>query len=397
MGEKGHVKKRKTSDINIVDAALPDFTIPNGKGLNYVLEYLYSNTDGAYVRLDGTSPLTANWDAGSYLITSNSFDSTIDSTIHGLTLGRGAGTSDDSTALGIGVLSQNTNGYGNVGLGYNSLFHNSTGTYNVSVGAYSMENNTTGETNVAVGVATLDSNTEGSNNVAIGFLAMLNNTVGSENTAIGIYSSQNNTTGNDNTSIGSSSLQNNTIGQANTAIGRNAMFQNVVGYGNTVIGGASFYENIDGIQNVAIGVGAGRFLADAFTPNTSSNNSLYIGTSTASLTNADNYSIVIGTDAISMGSDTTVIGRANNTSDAYLRGNHHIDDERSIIYHLGGELGYINLPSITDTRNWNLPDTDGYIAVIDNNVVADTPTPTKYVSITIAGTAYKLLLSDFVF
>lgn len=79
MGEIGCSKKLKTSEVNVVDATFTGFVVPNGKNLNYVLEYFNNqingllSSSGTFVKLDGTTPLTANWNAGLKEITANKF------------------------------------------------------------------------------------------------------------------------------------------------------------------------------------------------------------------------------------------------------------------------------------------------------------------------------------
>lgn len=46
MGEISCVKKLKTSEVNVVDATFTGFVVPNGKNLNYVLEYFNNQING---------------------------------------------------------------------------------------------------------------------------------------------------------------------------------------------------------------------------------------------------------------------------------------------------------------------------------------------------------------
>jgi hypothetical protein len=99
----------------------------------------------------------------------------------------------------------------------------------------------------------------------------------------------------------------------NTRVGTNALNANTTGLGNTSIGWASLFSNTTGVSNVAIGRDSGRFIADGTTPNTITNNSIFIGRFTRS--NADNQTnqIVIGHQAIGLGSNTIVIGNSGTT------------------------------------------------------------------------------------
>lgn len=440
MGEKGCSKKLKTSEVNVVDATFEGFVVPNGKTLNYVLEYfeeLISTggiPSGIFVRLDGTTPLDNDWDAGSHVITSHTFHSTIDSVFNTVPVGLGSGSVSDNTRAGIDTLNFNSEGYGNSAFGYNSLRANTEGFYNSSIGSYAMELNTIGAFNTALGTAALNSNTEGSNNTSIGFVSLVNNTTGGQNTAVGYaalesnstgtyneaigYSAlSTNTTGTQNTAIGSNSLLSNTTGEGNVAMGFQALSSNTTGYSNVAagikalnstttgnsnvgVGDSSLFSNTIGSQNVSIGLnslanniegsnnvaigadslsallytndniaighGAGELIANGLDGNTDASHSVFIGSQSKPLNANDDNQIVIGYNVSGNGGNTTTIGNPNSTGDAYMHGNHHIGEERSIIFHLGGELGYINLPSIGGTRNWNLPDQSGTFAMLSD-------------------------------
>jgi hypothetical protein len=89
----------------------------------------------------------------------------------------------------------------------------------------------------------------------------------------------NNTTGINNSSFGTSALQNNTTGGGNTAIGRSA----------------------------------GRFIADGTTANTICSSSVFIGFDSRANASSQTNQIVIGSPAIGLGSNTTVIGNSSTT------------------------------------------------------------------------------------
>ena len=57
-----------------------------------------------------------------------------DASIHGLTVGLGAGAVSSNTVLGSGALVTNTSGSSNVSVGQGSLYYNTTGYNNVAVG-----------------------------------------------------------------------------------------------------------------------------------------------------------------------------------------------------------------------------------------------------------------------
>jgi hypothetical protein len=141
-------------------------------------------------------------------------------------------------------------------------------------------------TNTALGASALNANTSGGNNTAVGSLALEKNTTGAINSAIGGFALNNNTTGQSNSAVGLSALGFNTSGSTNTAVGRNA----------------------------------GRVISDGSTGNTVTNNSVYLGNDTKALANNQTNQIVIGYNAIGLGSNTAVLGNDNIVTTA-LKGN----------------------------------------------------------------------------
>ncbi|MEY2636205.1 MAG: hypothetical protein RLZZ197_681 [Bacteroidota bacterium] len=89
-------------------------------------------------------------------------------TVNSLTIGQGGRSSNNNTAVGIGVLPSSTSGNNNTGLGSNALAAN-TGDNNVGIGYQALKQNTSGGNNIAIGQNAANSNLTGSNNVAIGF------------------------------------------------------------------------------------------------------------------------------------------------------------------------------------------------------------------------------------
>jgi hypothetical protein len=108
-----------------------------------------------------------------------------DLTVQGLTIGKGASSLANNTALG-----------------YGTLFHINTGNYNTAVGYESLHNTTTGQYNTALGQSSLFTNTTGSQNTALGLNALLYNTTGGSNVVVGVDALQHNTTGSSNTVLG---------------------------------------------------------------------------------------------------------------------------------------------------------------------------------------------------
>jgi hypothetical protein len=108
-----------------------------------------------------------------------------DATIHGATVGRGAGSIVTNTVVGNGALSSNTTGNDNTANGYQALRDNTTGNDNTANGYQALQSNTTGSENTANGRSALLSNTTGNNNTASGRTALFNNTTGNNNIAVG--------------------------------------------------------------------------------------------------------------------------------------------------------------------------------------------------------------------
>jgi hypothetical protein len=183
-----------------------------------------------------------------------------------ITVGRGKNP-NNSTAVGVSVLSNNTDGNDNTGVGYNALSNNSTGDYNTGIGSNA-----------------LAANTNGVDNTAIGFSSLLISTNGNDNTAVGYNTLSGNASGNYNTGLGSTVLINST------------------GTGNLGAGYRSLTGLASGDYNTAVGTDAGK-------NSTGTSKSVLLGYNTQ-VNNAasSNNEIVIGADAVGLGSNTAVIG-----------------------------------------------------------------------------------------
>lgn len=125
-----------------------------------------------------------------------------DATIHGATVGRGAGAIISNTAVGNGALDSNTTGNSNTANGNQALVSNTTGISNIGIGSNALQNNTTGNNNTVSGRQALKGNTTGNNNTANGNQALFGNTTGNSNTANGTRALVSNTTGTNNIGIG---------------------------------------------------------------------------------------------------------------------------------------------------------------------------------------------------
>ena len=157
-------------------------------------------------------------------------------------------------------------------------------------------------------------NNSGSNQTAVGVNSGDENT-GINQTAVGVNSGQSNT-GINQTAVGVNSGDENT-GNYQTAVGTLSGYQNS-GSNQTAVGVNSGQSNT-GNDNSNFGVNSGRFIADGTTANTTSSQSVYIGSQTKSKQVTTTNEIVIGYNAIGEGDNSVVLG---NTSITYtvLRG-----------------------------------------------------------------------------
>lgn len=243
--------------------------------------------DNVNLRLGiGTAQPTSTLDvAGDVSVSGNfratSLISTNDSIIHSLTVGMGGGSNESNTAIGIDALARAT---------------------------------PSSHSNTAVGRQAL-SNQEGvSENTAVGYQALADNN-NDQNTAVGSHALRYNNVGGSNVAVGANALRANTTKNSNTAVGYGALFF-ANAQANTAIGKSALEGLQTGDYNVALGAGAGSKQWDD-TPLTTTQNSVYIGTSAWDLNNSDNNSIVIGSFTTGAGANTAVIGNSS-VSDVYF-------------------------------------------------------------------------------
>ena len=217
------------------------------------------NTSGV---ITGTNTTASTSSTTGALIIAGGVGIAKDSYINTVRVGLGAAGSNNTT-LGASTGTQLTAGSsGCTMVGYQSGFWNSSGNGNTSVGQNCLLNTRTGSWNSALGINAIYTNQSGSHNVSVGLE--------------GLYS---------------------VTGSFNTGIGSNS------GYHLT---GAS-------TNNICIGYIAGKFHADGTTALTASSNSCYLGTGSRGLNNSDSNSIVIGSSAIGIGANKTVIGTSSTT------------------------------------------------------------------------------------
>ena len=247
--------------------------------------------------------------------------------INGLTVGKGGGSVNTNTALGVQGLNANTSGFNNTAVGSNSLLQNTTGYHNTAIGADAIFSNSTGAQNTAVGFQVLGRNTTGYHNTAIGANASATNTTGYKNTAIGadaIFSNstgyQNtaigfqalikNTTGRDNAACGASALSENINGSYNVATCTQALYQNTTGNFNVATGYAALYQNTTGSYNVATG-------AQALFNNITGSYNIAVGYQALISNTSYDQSTGIGSGANVTGSSQLQLGNSTATTYAY--------------------------------------------------------------------------------
>jgi hypothetical protein len=259
-----------------------------------------------------------------------------DLTVHGITVGMGAGSIATNTAIGDKTLYNNSTGYQNTANGYGALHSNTTGVNNTANGNEALYSNTTGSNNTANGVQALFSNTTGNNNTAIGEFSLTSNTTGRSNTANGGFSLKNNTTGNNNTANGYDALGFNSTGSQNTANGVGSLPNNSTGTYNTANGFRALWFNEEGTGNTANGVYALR-------KNVGGNYNTAIG-----------YQADVGLSDLT---NATAIGYGAivNTSNTIQLGNSSID---SVVTAGKLKLGAITYPNTDSTAGYVLT-TDG--------------------------------------
>lgn len=139
------------------------------------------------------------------------------------------------------------------------------------------------------------------------------------NTVLGDSALTTNSTGVNNTALGQNTLFSNTSSN-NTAVGFSALNFNTTGGTNTAIGSTSLLNLNSGSSNTALGRNSGRYIADASTSLTIATQSIFIGAESRPLANSQTNQIVIGYDAIGLGSNSVVLGNSSITLTA-LRGN----------------------------------------------------------------------------
>ena len=150
-------------------------------------------------------------------------------------------------------------------------------------------------------------------NTVLGFEALGRNTTATRNTAMGWYALSGSTNNGSNTAVGAVTQRFNTGGSSNSSLGEASLFSLTVGSFNTAMGQSALGSITDGTNNVGVGYYAGDTLGDGATPNTTSDNSVYIGyLAFASQSNGQNE-IVIGANNTGNGSNSVTLGNSSIT------------------------------------------------------------------------------------
>lgn len=114
-----------------------------------------------------------------------------------------------------------------------------------------------------------------------------------------------------NTSIGYSSLYSNTTGFNNNASGYYSLYSTTSGFNNNGSGYRSLYSNTTGGNNNANGYFSGAYITGGATPNTKTDNSVYLGAFTKAQADSQTNQIVIGYNATGLGSNSAILGNSS--------------------------------------------------------------------------------------
>lgn len=126
-----------------------------------------------------------------------------------LSIGRGGGSVNTNTRVGVGSLDNNSSGSANTAFGYRALLATNTGASNTGIGYRALNQTGNGQKNVAVGSDAMRLNTSGQKNVAFGAKSLENNLAGVGNVCIGHYAGWG-VTGTGNVLIGAADDENST-------------------------------------------------------------------------------------------------------------------------------------------------------------------------------------------
>lgn len=233
------------------------------------------------IEFDGNSLFFTTGSTRSTILTSINPTSSTNINVQGLTIGKGRTGSLDNVYIHTASVSPNVTGTRNVGIG-GATTGVTSGNYNIGVGYAAGLSATTATHNAFFG----------------GFAGYLSN--GSYNTFVGMEANYK------------------AAGSSNVAVGFDCMFENT-GTRNTGVGPQAAMYVATGNDNAYFGYNAGRYIADGVTNSAMSSASVFLGVDSRPLASSQTNQIVIGHQAIGLGSNTVVIGN-NSITTTSLKG-----------------------------------------------------------------------------
>jgi cytoskeletal protein CcmA (bactofilin family) len=243
-----------------------------------------------------TGNLTGNADTvtnGAYVNVDNNFSVTqtfqTDISVNGMTVGLGAGNFTENLAIGAGALGSNDSGLYNTAIGTGALNLVFDGSENTAVGTGALNVLVDGSENIAFGRSALGSLVNGIQNTAIGKSAMFDAVDAVGNVAIG------------------NALMALVSGSWNVAIGDLCLLSGEC-TGNVANGRSALQHITTGDNNVALGYQAGKRRGTGVSTLLSATESIFIGNTARASASAMTREIVIGSNAVGLGSNTTVMG-----------------------------------------------------------------------------------------
>ena len=252
-------------------------------------------------------------------------------------------TASDNTGVGHEALTTNILGSRSVAIGANSLLTQNpasaanmyntavgydsgraitTGTLNTVVGGFAGDALTTGSSNTAIGYEALTSSEDGGGNNALGYRAGVAITSGARNIAIGEQGMYGLTTANDCIGMGQQSFYATCTGSANIGLGYRSFFSCTSGHSNVAMGYQTLEDLTSADQSVAIGyralphvsvsdsnIGIGAKAGDGIrgTALVNGTANILIGKETDTAAADNDFSIVMGVNAVGKGSNTGFI------------------------------------------------------------------------------------------
>jgi len=326
-----------TTPLEVVGASR--FNHASGTGQTNISTFI-NTTNNAYASITaaGVSSVVPSWIDGSMIMefvpysTGNAILSAYSGDITFQTNARteymrvtstgnvGIGTSSPAYKLSVvGKMALNDNG-NSVFIGTNAgLSDDATDNRNIAIGTNASQNNISGSNNIAIGYNSLVANTS-INNTAVGTNALQFSTTSVNNTAFGSFALNANTVGSSSIAVGAAALLSNTTGNHNTALGNSAIRSNVSGSQNVGVGGSVLFNNTNGSDNVALGWNAARYFGTGTSSLTDTSGSIFIGSLARANASGEVNQVVIGMNALGLGSNSVVLGNDNITK-TVLKGN----------------------------------------------------------------------------